>query len=80
MPHEPLIISTIAIGLTAAFVGGLLARKLRLPPIVGYAARRRPAPRRRALRERGGRLELLGLPRLEQRAVDRLVLVGHSVG
>jgi CPA2 family monovalent cation:H+ antiporter-2 len=34
--HEPLLISTLAVGLTAALVGGLLARKLRLPPIVGY--------------------------------------------
>ncbi len=36
MDHEPLLISTLAVGLTAALVGGLLARKLRLPPIVGY--------------------------------------------
>ncbi len=36
MEHEPLLISTIAVGLTAAFAGGLLARRLRLPPIVGY--------------------------------------------
>ncbi len=36
MDHEPLLISTIAVGLTAAFVGGLIARKLRVPPIVGY--------------------------------------------
>jgi K+:H+ antiporter len=36
VPHEPLLISTLAVGLTAAFVGGLVARKLRLPPIVGY--------------------------------------------
>ena len=36
MPHEPLLISTIAVGLTAAFVGALVARRLRLPPIVGY--------------------------------------------
>jgi CPA2 family monovalent cation:H+ antiporter-2 len=34
--HEPILISTLAVGLTAAFLGGLLARKLRLPPIVGY--------------------------------------------
>ena len=31
MTHEPVLISTIAIGLTAAFIGGLLARRLRLP-------------------------------------------------
>src|SRR6187397_3442147 len=38
MDHEPVLISTIAIGLTAAFVGGLLAQRLRLPAIVGYIA------------------------------------------
>ena len=36
MNHEPILISTLAIGFTAAFIGGLLARKVRLPPIVGY--------------------------------------------
>jgi len=36
MDHEPVLISTIAIGLSAAFLGGLLARRLRLPAIVGY--------------------------------------------
>ena len=36
MDHEPVLISTIAIGLTAAFVGGLIARRLRLPSILGY--------------------------------------------
>jgi CPA2 family monovalent cation:H+ antiporter-2 len=36
MDHEPVLISTIAIGLTAAFFGGLIARRLRLPSIVGY--------------------------------------------
>ena len=36
MDHEPLLISTIAVGLSAAFIGGLIARKLRLPAIVGY--------------------------------------------
>jgi monovalent cation:H+ antiporter-2, CPA2 family len=36
MDHEPVLISTIAIGLSAAFVGGLIARRLRLPVIVGY--------------------------------------------
>ncbi|HMJ79708.1 MAG TPA: cation:proton antiporter [Candidatus Dormibacteraeota bacterium] len=36
MEHEPVIVSTIAIGLTAAFIGGLIARRLRLPTIVGY--------------------------------------------
>jgi CPA2 family monovalent cation:H+ antiporter-2 len=36
MDHEPVLISTIAIGLTAAFIGGLVARRVGLPPIVGY--------------------------------------------
>ncbi len=36
MDHEPVLISTIAIGLTAAFIGGLLARRVRLPSILGY--------------------------------------------
>ena len=36
MDHEPVLISTIAIGLTAAFIGGLVARHVRLPAIVGY--------------------------------------------
>jgi CPA2 family monovalent cation:H+ antiporter-2 len=36
MDHEPVLISTIAIGLTAAFVGGFLARRIGLPAIVGY--------------------------------------------
>src|SRR5687768_2029814 len=36
MDHEPVLISTIAIGLTAAFIGGLVARHLRLPAVVGY--------------------------------------------
>jgi len=36
LDHEPVLISTIAIGLTAAFIGGLIARHIRLPAIVGY--------------------------------------------
>ena len=36
MDHEPVLISTIAIGLTSAFIGGLIARHVRLPAIVGY--------------------------------------------
>ncbi|HET9757726.1 MAG TPA: cation:proton antiporter [Candidatus Limnocylindrales bacterium] len=36
MDHEPVLISTIAIGLTAALVGGLIARRVGLPAIVGY--------------------------------------------
>jgi K+:H+ antiporter len=38
MDHEPVLISTIAVGLVAAFVGGLIAQRLRLPTIVGYIA------------------------------------------
>jgi CPA2 family monovalent cation:H+ antiporter-2 len=34
--HEVPLISTIAVGLAFAFVGGLLAARLRLPPLVGY--------------------------------------------
>jgi monovalent cation:H+ antiporter-2, CPA2 family len=36
MDHEPVLISTIAIGLSAALVGGLIARRIGLPAIVGY--------------------------------------------
>jgi CPA2 family monovalent cation:H+ antiporter-2 len=36
MDHEPVLIATIAIGLVAAFIGGLVAKRLRLPTIVGY--------------------------------------------
>jgi K+:H+ antiporter len=36
MDHEPVLISTIAIGLTAAFIGGFVARRVGFPPIVGY--------------------------------------------
>jgi CPA2 family monovalent cation:H+ antiporter-2 len=36
MDHEPVLITTIAIGLTAAFIGGLMAHRLGLPAIVGY--------------------------------------------
>jgi monovalent cation:H+ antiporter-2, CPA2 family len=38
MDHEPVLISTIAIGLLAAFIGGLIAHRLGLPAIVGYIA------------------------------------------
>jgi monovalent cation:H+ antiporter-2, CPA2 family len=38
MDHEPVLIATIAVGLTAAFLGGLIARRLGLPAIVGYIA------------------------------------------
>lgn len=36
MPHDTTLIATLAVGLTAALVGGLLATRLRLPPLVGY--------------------------------------------
>ena len=36
MPHETALIATIAIGLAFAFVGGVIAVRLRLPPLVGY--------------------------------------------
>ncbi|NJD30179.1 MAG: sodium:proton antiporter [Chloroflexi bacterium] len=36
MDQHAALIETIAIGLGAAFIGGLVARRLRLPPIVGY--------------------------------------------
>ena len=49
MDHEPVLISTIAIGLTAAFIGGLAARRIGLPPIVGGGAQdwRGSVPERR---------------------------------
>ena len=36
MPHDTLLIATVAAGLGVAFVLGLLAVRLKLPPIVGY--------------------------------------------
>lgn len=36
MPHEPSLIPTLVVGLVLAFIGGFLASKLRLPPLVGY--------------------------------------------
>jgi monovalent cation:H+ antiporter-2, CPA2 family len=36
MEHETNLIATIAIGLTVAFLGGFVARRVGLPPIVGY--------------------------------------------
>lgn len=36
MPHETSLIATIAVGLALAFVGGFIASRLRLPPLVGY--------------------------------------------
>lgn len=34
--HEPALITTIAFGLALAFVFGVIARRLHIPPIVGY--------------------------------------------
>src|SRR3954454_20613816 len=36
MPHDFALISTIAVSLAFAFVGGFIAVRLRLPPLVGY--------------------------------------------
>ena len=36
LPHETELIATIAVGLSAAFVGGLIAHRLRLPTLIGY--------------------------------------------
>jgi CPA2 family monovalent cation:H+ antiporter-2 len=36
VPHDSTLIATIAVGLAFAFVGGFLADRLRLPPLVGY--------------------------------------------
>jgi CPA2 family monovalent cation:H+ antiporter-2 len=36
MPHETALIAALSIGLSAAFVGGLLATRVKLPPLVGY--------------------------------------------
>jgi len=36
VPHETELIATIAYGLSAAFIGGLIAARLHLPTIVGY--------------------------------------------
>lgn len=36
MLHETSLIATIAIGLALAFLGGFVANRLRLPPLVGY--------------------------------------------
>ena len=36
MHHEQALVATIAVGLALAFVGGFLAQRVRLPPIVGY--------------------------------------------
>ena len=36
MANEHSLISTVAVGLSCAFVGGALANRLRLPPLIGY--------------------------------------------
>lgn len=36
MQHATELISIIALGLVCAFIGGMLAQRLRLPPLVGY--------------------------------------------
>ncbi len=36
MPHDVTLIATIAVGFVLAFVLGLVANRLRLPPLVGY--------------------------------------------
>ena len=36
MDHSAALLETLAIGLVAAFIGGIIATKLRLPTIVGY--------------------------------------------
>ncbi len=38
MNHEPALIAPIAVGLSLAFILGLIARRLRLPSLVGYLA------------------------------------------
>jgi monovalent cation:H+ antiporter-2, CPA2 family len=38
MPHAPSLLATIVLGLVLAACGGFLARKLHLPPLVGYLA------------------------------------------
>lgn len=36
IPHDLPLVSTVAVGMSLAFVFGLIAVKLRVPPIVGY--------------------------------------------
>ncbi len=36
MPHDVSLIATVAVGLTLAFIAGLLAVRIGLPPLVGY--------------------------------------------
>ena len=72
MDHEPVLITTIAIGLTAAFIGGFIARRLRLPAIVGYlAGRRRHRPVHAGLRGRPGHRHGAGRARRDPAHVRR---------
>ena len=36
MSHETSLIATVAVSLAFAFVGGFIAVRLRLPPVIGY--------------------------------------------
>ncbi|HJU20272.1 MAG TPA: cation:proton antiporter [Stellaceae bacterium] len=36
MPHGPPLVTTLVVSLAVAYAGGLLARMVRLPPLVGY--------------------------------------------
>lgn len=36
MPHETSLIATVAVGFALAFIGGFIASRLGLPPLVGY--------------------------------------------
>jgi CPA2 family monovalent cation:H+ antiporter-2 len=36
VPHDVTLIATMAVGLAFAFMGGFVAARLRLPPILGY--------------------------------------------
>ncbi|WP_373622099.1 cation:proton antiporter [Methylobacterium sp. OAE515] len=36
VPHATELIAIIALGLTLAFICGMVAQRLRLPPLVGY--------------------------------------------
>ena len=36
MPHGTALIATICVSLAVAFLGGFLAVRLRLPPLLGY--------------------------------------------
>src|ERR1700733_10096743 len=36
MTHATALIAIVALGLVCSFIGGMLAQRLRLPPLVGY--------------------------------------------